>query len=50
MYIPVLPASWFVDLPISLTFLQSVAVVYSPSPCPASSVACHDSVEELVDY
>lgn len=45
-----LPASWFVDLPTSSTFLQSVVVVYSPSPGPASSVACHDSVEELAEY
>ena len=46
-----LPTSWFADLPTFLTFLQSVAVVYSqPSPYLVSPVACLDSAEELVDY
>ena len=51
IYILVLPASWFADLPTFLTSLQFVVVVYSrPSPCLVSPVACHDSAEELVDY
>ena len=50
IYILVLPASWFADLPTSLIFLQSVVVVYSPSPCPVSPVVCRGFVEELVDY